>query len=77
MNNFDGLYEQRLLVFLETGAQTDKYNQVYLDKDQFKKVSDAIIKSKEDCEGLREGKEMVIIDASEKEYELPDLQSIN
>jgi hypothetical protein len=73
----NALYEERLLVFVETGPQTDKYHQVLLGKDQFKKVSDAIIKTKEKCEDLREGVESVTLETSEEEYLLPDLQSIN
>ncbi len=28
-------YEQRVIIFIETGPQTNKYHQVFLDRDQF------------------------------------------
>lgn len=71
------LHEQRLLVFLETGAQSGKFNQVLLTENQFKSVSDAIIAKQHDASDLKEGMEKVEIIASEEEYILPDLQSIN
>lgn len=72
------IHEQRLLVFLETDAQSNKYNQVLLNETQFKKVSDAIINSARTGEDLKEGMEEVELTTSEKEYTLSDenLQSI-
>ena len=69
--------EQKLLVFLETDAQSNKYNQVLLNGEQFKKVSDAIINSARTGEDLKEGMEEVELTTSEEEYDLPDLQSID
>lgn len=69
--------EQRLLVFLETDAQSNKYNQVLLNGEQFKKVSDSIINSARTGEDLKPGMEEVELTTSEEEYDLPDLQSIN
>lgn len=71
------LNEQRLLVFLETEAQSGKYNQVLLNAEQFKKVSDAIINEIRTGEDLKPGMEEVEFTTSEEEYDLPDLQSIN
>lgn len=71
-----GLYEQRLLVFLETEPQSNEYNQVYLTKEQFKKVSDSICVPAPQ-EIVRKGIEIVKVEASEEIYFLPDLQSIN
>ncbi len=70
------VHEQRLLVFLETDAQSGKFNQVLLTPTQFKKVSDAIIKEKIEMDDLREGHEAVEVTTSEEEYTLPDLQSV-
>ena len=80
-SNQDELFSQRCLVFLETEPQSNKYNQVILSKEQFKKVSDAIIStfvSEEHPEleevELIDGMEIVNIELSDEEYELPDLQ---
>ncbi len=54
MSNVNPLYEQRLLIFLEDiGAGV--FNQVLLNKKQFKRVSDAIIVDEFDDGTLREG----------------------
>lgn len=71
------IHEQRLLVFLETEAQSNKYNQVLLDEKQFKQVSDAIIKESRVGEDLKPDMEEVRLETSQEEYSLPDLQSIN
>ena len=72
------LNEQRLLVFLETDAQSGKFNQVFLNEEQFKKVSDAIINTKRVGEDLKAGMEEVELTTSEEEYVLPEnLNSIN
>ena len=68
-----GAYETRLLVFLETGTH-DGFQQVYLNHEQFKKVSDAIIQdtkneyqawSSKDTTGLKKNMEIVEIQMSE------------
>lgn len=71
------IHEQRLLVFLETNAQSNKYNQIILNQEQFKRVSDAIVNESRAGDDLKPGMEEVEITASEEEYDLPDLQSIN
>ena len=71
------LYEQRLLVFMENDVGTNKYNQVLLNQEQFKKISDAVISKKVDMFDLKPGHEVVEIETSEEEYTLPDLESIN
>lgn len=77
IDNFGiSIHEQRLLVFLEIDAQSNKYNQVCLNKEQFKKVSDAIINLKISGEYLKDGMEEIELTTSVEEYELPDLQSI-
>jgi hypothetical protein len=75
------LFSQRCLVFMETEPQSNKYNQVILSKEQFKKVSYAIISTFDPEEHpeleeveLRDGMEIVNIELSEEEYTLPDLQ---
>ncbi len=71
------LYIQRMLVFLETEPQSNKYHQVMLNAEQFKKVSDAIIVSTKPDASLKPGYDMAEIEMSEEEYTLPDLQDIN
>ena len=67
----------RLLVFLETEPQSNMYNQVYLNKEQFKKISDIISKKVSVFEELRKGMEASAIVVSDDEYHLPDLKEIN
>jgi len=69
-----GIYETRMLVFMETEPQTNKYRQVLLNKDMFKKVSDTLASDVLSREGELEIINMLM---SEEEYELPDLQSVD
>lgn len=62
-----GAYEQRLLVFLEKDSY-DGFNQVMLDPVQFKRVSDACIKSTRPDSSLKEGYDMATIALSEDVY---------
>lgn len=71
------IFEQRVLIFMETAPQSNKYNQVYLTPEQFKKVSDTICSIVKTDVELRDGIEAVSIVTSQEEYTLPDLQSIN
>ena len=71
------IHELRLLVFLEVEPQSNKYNQVYLDAEQFKKVSDSIVIRKLESNNMKEGFELCENAQSDEEYVLPDLQSIN
>lgn len=57
MENVNPLYENRLLVLLED-IDEGVFRQVFLDKKQFKKVSDAIVMSIEKNDNLKEGYEM-------------------
>lgn len=68
------LYEQRLVVMLETEPQSNKYWQVILDEEQFKKVSNAVseVFPKGDPTDLKPGYEIKVMTLSEEEYELPD-----
>ena len=66
------LYGTRMLVFLEEGAQSNKYRQVHMDAAQFKKVSDAVCGSE-----ATEGEEEVEIYMSTALHLLPDLQELN
>ena len=75
--DIEQIYEQRLLVFMETEPQSGKYNQVLLDSESFKKVSYSIAGEPETDENLKPGMEVVEISLSEEEYTLPDLQSVN
>lgn len=66
-----GIYETRLLVFMETDPQSNRYCQVLLNPDEFKKLSLSL--------GTTIGKDgdedIVELKLSEVEYKLPDLQS--
>lgn len=66
------IYSTRLLLFLETGPQTNEYQQVLLTEDQFKAVSDTISKF------VRNGErqEIVKVETSKEKYKLPDLKQI-
>jgi hypothetical protein len=70
------LYGLRLLVFIETGPQSNQYNQILLDKETFKRVSFAITPQ-------IEGPEDTIVTTSfpvpcsKEVYTLPDLQQIH
>lgn len=68
--------ELRLLVFLEVEPQSNKYNQVLLTSEQFKKVSDGIVVEKVPTLDMKDGFESWTNYQSEEEYVLPDLQSI-
>lgn len=65
------LYGTRLLVFLERGPQSNQYQQVIFNPEQFKKVSDAVCGSE-----ATEGEEEVELMLSNDLYELPDLPEI-
>lgn len=71
--NSNELYSQRLLVFLETEPQSNKYHQIYLDAENFKRLTATL--------GTMVGKdgeiEKVLIEESTQIYNLPDLKEIN
>lgn len=69
-NSFDltEIYCLRTLVFLETEPQSNKYNQVLLNSEMFKKMTDII--SKKIKSGEIEEREIKL---SEEIYPLPDL----
>lgn len=70
----DDLWGTRLLVFLEDKSHTNKYRQIYLDAEDFKKLSFQIGK----VVGEDENKvQKVEIRYSDDIYELPDLKQIN
>ena len=46
------LYEQRLIVLLETAPQSNRYYQIYLNPTQFFNVSNAIVPVKTDANGM-------------------------
>ena len=75
MNNTE-LYEQRLLVFIETEPQSGEYQQLLLNGDEFKRLSDTIGTKVQDPD-LREDFETLQINLSDDLYKLPDLKSIN
>lgn len=65
------LYTIRTLIFIETEPQSNKYHQVLLDQETFKKVTEAMSTIIKDGE-MQE----VNLDVSEETYILPDLQDI-
>lgn len=76
----DSLYELRMLVFLENEPQSNKYSQVILNNEQFKKLSDCIAEimgGNVKNDSLRNNYVETDITLSEENYWLPDLQSIN
>lgn len=69
-----GLYEIRMLVFVETNPQSGKYRQLHFSKEQFKAVSDAIAKAY--GEQIEDGRTFVNLRESIDEYNgLPDVPS--
>lgn len=69
------LYGLRTLLFIETEPQSNKYCQVILTDEQFKKVSDAIAEcfTVRKGEDIRNGFEEISMILSDEEYTLPDL----
>lgn len=63
----------RTLIFLEIEPQSNKYNQLYLNAEQFKQVTKYFGK----LEGKENDIEEVKIESSTEEYTLPDLKEIN
>ena len=57
------LYEERLLVFLET---EDVFRQVHLNREQFKVISDAIITGTEKVDNLKEHYEAVTVELDDE-----------
>ena len=66
------LWGTRLLVFLEDESHTNKYRQIYLDPEEFKKVSFSIGEKV-----TKDGNEQIKLRLSDDVYELPDLKEIN
>ncbi len=66
------LYGTRLLVFLEDAPQSNQYHQIYLNKKQFKRVSDAV----SNVVARHGDDEDVEVEMSIDTYPLPDLQEI-
>lgn len=64
------LYVTRLVCFIETEPQSNKYRQVILNSEQFKKVSDAICTIEKDKD--EKGMELVSFRESEEIYDLPE-----
>ena len=69
----DELYERRLLVFLETEPQSNKYNQIFLTPEQFKIISSNT--GTKISNNLEYEEYSTLL--STTEYLLPDLQSID
>lgn len=70
------LYEKRMLIFIEEEPQSNEYRQVMFDKNQFKKISDAILSPIYE-DKARDGFEICAVNLSDDTYRLPDLNTIN
>ncbi len=70
---YTDIYEQRILVFMETKPQSNEYNQVILTPKAFKGMTEAI--SRRTGKTLAPGIEETLIDTSKAKYKLPDLKS--
>lgn len=66
---YEELNVDRLLVFLETGPQTNKYQQILLNAEEFNRVSQSIGKVTHKVGTM----EHIELHLSEQVYELPDL----
>lgn len=77
MKEVSEIYEEftitRLLCFLETAPQSNKYQQILLNKDEFNKFSQSLGTV---TKQHKNGKQDISIRLSEEVYELPDLQEI-
>lgn len=61
------IYNLRVLLFIEAEPLTNRYYQILLNRDQFKKVSDAL--------PYDQVKQALLV--SDEEYKLPDLKQID
>jgi len=68
-------YSTRVLVFMETSPQSNKYNQLFLNAEEFKRMS--LTLGTETGEKDTNGNDIVKLNHSEEEYTLPDLKEIN
>lgn len=66
MEKVNPLYENRLLVLLED-IDEGVFRQVFLDRKQFKKVSDAIVTSIEKSDSLKDGYEIAEVKTGDTE----------
>lgn len=72
--DYNELYSTRLLLFIEDKALSNKYRQVYLNKEEFKRVAFAFGRET----GEKDGDTNIIEYLQSKEiYDLPDLKEIN
>lgn len=68
--NYEDLYGLRVLVFMETEPQSNKYHQVLLSPEMFKSMSATLYQKTGKVEG---DIEEVILKTGDEEYNLPDL----
>lgn len=69
--NYSDLYGVRVLIFMETEPQSNKYVQVILSPEMFKNMTETICVKTGNV--VREGVDETKIKTSEEEYTLPDL----
>lgn len=69
------LYQQRVLIFIETDSFTNKYRQLYLNQEQYNILSNFLMQLFPIKE---EGKmKFIQFEHSKKIFTLPDVQSVN
>lgn len=67
------VYELRMLVFVEVEPQSNLYNHVLLNPEQYKKISDAIYEVTSQDGDRQVGK----LETSVEVYPMPDLKAID
>jgi len=67
------IYSTRLLIFMETEPQSNKYNQIIFTPEQFKEIS-LKLSNLFPYRGKKGNLELFEIKESEEEYTLPDLK---
>ena len=70
--DYTEFYGLRVLVFMETAPQSNKYHQILLTPKMYKEMTATICRPTGKM--VREGVEEQSIQTSEEEYALPDLQ---
>ena len=69
------LYAQRLVLLLETGPQTNEYNSIILEEEDWEKIFDIALKNKKGSDTV-DVDEVPNLHLSEETYKLPDIQEI-
>ena len=73
-NEIDELYRNRLLVFLETAPQSNKYFQVYFSPKDFERVLNAVDKT---FPLIAPNVRSINLHVSNETYDIPDLKQVH